>query len=255
MGKKILRKLNSQTGASISFALVAFIVATMVSLVIVAAALTNAIKIRNERANEQAYLIAQSVANALSDQIVSTVYESGAGEDGKDTTNRYVEIRKIDDGVNPVTYVVDSPTEGTTAQIFSEPLKSMLEETSYARFGVVNAATAHTAINKTDNKTVKVTVSEVVEQSGSGAKLSDDVVAKLNNDTTIVCYMPKIKAEDFNGALYSDNYDLDFLITVPTYGTRSYTCILHLDAKITGSADDLYIYWPTAKLVKGDGTE
>lgn len=253
MGKKILRKLNSQTGASISFALVAFIVATMVSLVIVAAALTNAIKIRNERANEQAYLIAQSVANALSDQIVSTVYESGAGEDGKDTTNRYVEIRKIDDGINPVTYVVDSPTEGTTAQIFSEPLKSMLEETSYARFGVVNSTSAHTTINKTDNKTVKVTVSDVMEQSG--AKLSDDVVAKLNNDTTIVCYMPKIKAEDFNGALYSDNYDLDFLITVPTYGTRSYTCILHLDAKITGSADDLYIYWPTAKLVKGDGTE
>ena len=73
MGNKLLKKLNNRDGASISFALVAFIVASVVSLVIVSAALTNAIHIRHERENEQAYLIAQSVADALKDQILATV--------------------------------------------------------------------------------------------------------------------------------------------------------------------------------------
>lgn len=245
-----LRKLNSKSGASISFALVAFIVATMVSLVIVAAALTNAVKIRNELENEQAYLVAESIAHVLSDQIVSNVYKT---EGVNKLTNRYVEITEENDGINPVELVAKAPEAGPTEtepdKFLSGPIKGMLEELCLARYNAVYSKPANTAIDQTGNERVYVNVT-----NGSNGKLSDDVLSLINDETTVVCYMPKIKSENFHGDFYSDNYDLDFLITVPA-GSRKYTCILHFDAEIRGDADDVYVYWPSSKLVKGDGTE
>ena len=247
MGNKLLKKLNNRDGASISFALVAFIVASVVSLVIVSAALTNAIHIRHERENEQAYLIAQSVADALKDQILATVYMEGAGEHGEDTTNRFVEMKMESDGVN-TRLVVSSPSEGTEKQKFSEPLKSTLE-TLCARYQRVAEATDGTTIAKSDLVAMDVQVER------AEGKLSDEVVARINDtDTKITCYIPKAAYDGTK--ISSDYYDLDFLIEVPTYGDRTYTCILHFDAKATGmSEDDVCVFWTSARMLKGDGTE
>ena len=247
-----LRKLNSKSGASISFALVAFIVATMVSLVIVAAALTNAVKIRNELENEQAYLVAESVAHILSDQIVSNVYKT---EGVNKLTNRYVEITEENDGINLPELVAKAPEAGPTEtepdKFLSGPIKGMLEKLCLARYNAVYGKPANTVIGQTGNESVQVFLSNVTD--GSSGKLSDDVLSLINDNTSVVCYMPKIKSENFHGDFYSDNYDLDFLITVPA-GSRNYTCILHFDAEIRGDADDVYVYWPSSKLVKGDGS-
>ena len=71
MIKLIKNKLNSTCGASMVMAYFAFLLVTMVSLVIVSAALTNAKRLEKERQYEQAYLTGQSVANIIVNAIVA----------------------------------------------------------------------------------------------------------------------------------------------------------------------------------------
>ena len=63
------KKLHSQSGASMLMALLLMLVALMVSAVIIAAAVSAATTIREERAQEQAYLTVSSAAELLRDEI------------------------------------------------------------------------------------------------------------------------------------------------------------------------------------------
>ncbi len=259
MRKRIIEKLNSKNGASISFALFAFIFATIVSLVIVAAALTNVIKLRQERENEQAYLVAQSIANILSAQIVATDNGTvGAGVEKKNT-DRYVRIAEVTDGSgNSITMPATSPI-GTDDKVFLEPFKSTVENLCDQRYIAVQNAQLNplpdSVLPETTRKEVEISVSDVKE-NGAG-KLSDEVVAKINDpNTKVYCYMPETEVI-FNGTAVnpkvSDYYDMYFLIEVPTYGTKKYTCRLHFEAELTGNAvgNATYVYWPTSTLIKG----
>lgn len=252
MWKKTIQKLHSNDGASISFALFAFIIATVVSLVIVAAALSNVIKLRQERENEQAYLVAESVAYLLMDQIIPTDNGVVTAEDETKETNRYVRILDADEtGSNIIVSSPKMPTpadETTAKKYMGEPFQSTIEEMCKSRYDDAKNKNPINYLLKTSETSVTVSVSD---------DAPDALKEKVNaSETTITCYMPQTKV-DLDGSSVKlnvpDYYDMDFLISVPTYGTKSYVCRLHFDAAIEKKDNAYYVYWPSATLIKGKG--
>ena len=258
MRKQIIEKLNSKNGASISFALFAFIFATIVSLVIVAAALTNVIKVRQERENEQAYLVAQSLANLISEQIVSSDNEVVAEDEENKYTDRYVRIVEVTDGEG--TKINVTSPEGDSDKVIAEPFKSAIEEICKSRYSNIQTKSQSQALPddtflKTTEQTLQVQASNVI--SASGGRLSDDVADKISH-TKITCYMPKTDVVSNGGVVttdVSDYYDMEVLIEVPAYGSKTYSCRMRFEAVQKGSGNATYVYWPTATLIKGKSGE
>ena len=248
MYKQIKRKLHSRDGASISFAFFAFIVAAVVSLVIIAAALSNAVKLRQERANEQAYLVAESIAYALADQMVSTSNETAPAGSAKEYTSRYVRIAEQAGSGGSTVVSSTAATEGL--DVFAEPFKSVTEDLCKARYEAVKAGTAGNATASTD---INIQVSNIVAASGN--KLSDSVADTINSgDTKISCYMPEANLISTGGEInydVADYYDMEYLIEVPISAGKVYKCRLHMDAAIKSNGSALYVYWPTYNLLKG----
>jgi hypothetical protein len=75
--EKIRRKLNSSSGITVVFALVGFLLATMVSFAIITAALNNVSRLRGQREEQVHYLAVTSAATllreSLEDQTVTIV--------------------------------------------------------------------------------------------------------------------------------------------------------------------------------------
>jgi len=69
---KIIKKLKSQQGTSIFFGLLLFLVASVLSAVILNAAVTTVKTVEADRKTEQNYLTCSSVAKMLQDEIVDT---------------------------------------------------------------------------------------------------------------------------------------------------------------------------------------
>lgn len=96
--KKINQKLKSEKGASIFFGLLLFLVASMVSIVILDGAVTTVKRVESDRTAEQNYLTCSSAAKLLRDEIVKlsggedkTVTEQKRGNSVISTqTNYYV---------------------------------------------------------------------------------------------------------------------------------------------------------------------
>ena len=251
MYKQIKKKLHSKDGASISFALFAFIVATVVSLVIIAAALTNVIKLRQDRENEQAYLVAESIAYALANQVVSTSNQTAPVGSPKDYTSRYVRVAEV---AAPGGGTVVSATAGTEGlDTFAEPFKSLTEEMCKSRFEAVKAGTAGFSVNATAATSIDIEVSNIV--AASGDQLSDSVADMINSDQTKVsCYMPEAELLSVGTNVnydVADYYDMDYLIEVPISAGKIYKCRLHMDAAIKNNGSATYVYWPTYSLLKG----
>ena len=251
MYKQIKRKLHSRDGASISFAFFAFIVAAVVSLVIIAAALSNAVKLRQERANEQAYLVAESIAYALADQVVSTSNETAPAGSAKEYTSRYVRIAEQAGSGGSTVVSSTAATEGL--DVFAEPFKSVTENLCKARYEAVKAGTSGLSVNATASTDINIQVSNIVAASGN--KLSDSVADTINSgDTKISCYMPEAKLISTGGEInydVADYYDMEYLIEVPISAGKVYKCRLHMDAAIKSNGSALYVYWPTYNLLKG----
>lgn len=70
--KKINQKLKSEKGASIFFGLLLFLVASMVSIVILDGAVTTVKRVESDRTAEQNYLTCSSAAKLLRDEIVNS---------------------------------------------------------------------------------------------------------------------------------------------------------------------------------------
>ena len=251
MYKQIKKKLHSKDGASISFALFAFIVATVVSLVIVAAALTNVIKIRQDQENEQAYLVAESIAYTLANQVVSTSNQTAPVGSPKDYTSRYVRIAELAGAGGSTVVSSTAGTEGLNT--FAEPFKSLTEDLCKARYEAVKAGTAGLPVNATTSTDINIQVSNIV--AASGDKLSDSVADTINSsDTKISCYMPEVELISPGGSInydVADYYDMEYLIEVPISAGKVYKCRLHMDAAIKSNGSALYVYWPTYSLLKG----
>ena len=253
MRKQIIEKLNSKNGASISFALFAFIFATIVSLVIVAAALTNVIKVRQERENEQAYLVAQSLANLISEQIVSSDNEVVAENEENKYTDRYVRIVEVTDGEG--TKINVTSPEGDSDKVIAEPFKSAIEEICKSRYSNIQTKSQSQALP--DDKLLKTTEQTLQVQASNVGRLSDDVADKISH-TKITCYMPKTDVVSNGGVVttdVSDYYDMEVLIEVPAYGSKTYSCRMRFEAVQKGSGNATYVYWPTATLIKGKSGE
>ena len=104
--KRIKKKLHSQSGASFLFALLAFLVAAMVSVTIVSAALTTVKRINNDREAQQAQLTLISAAQFVRDEMKETRYvitettttTTTTGEGGIEETHTSVSVDKTAEG-------------------------------------------------------------------------------------------------------------------------------------------------------------
>ncbi|MBE5842580.1 MAG: hypothetical protein E7302_00215 [Butyrivibrio sp.] len=80
-------KLNEHTGASVVFAIVGFMFAAMVSLVVVSAAYSNALRLKSVKREEQMNLVAQGVCGVVTDALAGT-----------DTVSSNLKIPENDEG-------------------------------------------------------------------------------------------------------------------------------------------------------------
>lgn len=92
MRKQIKQKLNNNSGMSILYALLMFLMAVLVCTVIIAASLTSAKAVHNDFAEEQAYLTSESAAKLMQNNIeavtVSEVETTVYAEDGGSSTSK-----------------------------------------------------------------------------------------------------------------------------------------------------------------------
>ena len=111
--ERIKEKLHSQSGASFLLALLAFLVAAVVSVVIVTAAVTNVKRIYSDREAQQDHLTLLSAAQLVRDEMEKTRYiittttttTTTTGENGKEITETVT--YNI-----PETIAVDPPSNG-----------------------------------------------------------------------------------------------------------------------------------------------
>lgn len=95
---RIREKLNSQSGVSFLLALLAFLVAAMVSVTIVAAAVTTVKRVNSDRESQQAQLTLISAAQLVRDEMEETRYiittttteTTTIGEDNREETYKSV---------------------------------------------------------------------------------------------------------------------------------------------------------------------
>lgn len=97
--RKLLKKLHNSSGASMLMALLLLLAALMVSVVIISAALSSAMSIRTDRAQQQAYLTVSSAAELMAgklesgtcdyQQIVTNLYRTQNKADTPDSTTSY----------------------------------------------------------------------------------------------------------------------------------------------------------------------
>ncbi len=255
MFEQIRKKLHSRTGASISFAMFAFIVATIVSLVIVTAALSNAMGLKQKKENEQAYLVAQSIANLIVKQVVSNENGSINSTDGKSYTSRYVRIQETTDGTGATVVSVAAAITGTEDILIKEPFKTVIEDACEERYVALSSVSGNT-LAKTSEQEITMSVSNIV--GTSSGELSSDVVSLMNDtDTKITAYIPEYTDETVtlidNTNPSADMYDIEYLIEVPINDTSTYKMRLHFDAALSiVSGKATYIYWPSVTLIKGE---
>ncbi len=83
-------KLKSHKGASVLFALVGFLFAAMISMVVVNAAYSAASRVKKLKYDEQAFLLAQSMSGIISDAL--------SGDDGLTISYQYIEQKNFADG-------------------------------------------------------------------------------------------------------------------------------------------------------------
>lgn len=92
----IKSKLKSNRGATLIFALVALLVATMVSAVIIYAAESNARRVRADQAAEQARLTLNSAASLVRNEIVGDRYDSTVVVETTTVTNNNTIVSKVE---------------------------------------------------------------------------------------------------------------------------------------------------------------
>lgn len=105
--QSIKKKLHSQSGVSFLFALLAFMVAAMVSVTIVTAALTSIKRVYNDREDQQQHLTLTSAAQLVRDEMLATTYEKK-------------EIISVSGPAKPTTTV-------TVSGVFSSEMKKAIE--------------------------------------------------------------------------------------------------------------------------------
>ena len=111
--ERIKEKLHSQSGASFLLALLAFLVAAVVSVVIVTAAVTNVKRIYSDREAQQDHLTLLSAAQLVRDEMEETKYIITTTK--TETTTTTIEENGTSTSTTDVTIRVDKSAEGTFA--------------------------------------------------------------------------------------------------------------------------------------------
>ena len=121
--QRLKKKLHSNSGASILMALLVMLVAVMVSAVIIAAAVSAAVSVREERAQQQAYLTVSSAAELIRDEL----------ESGKDSYKKVVTVTESRTyygsywGWSDWTAGTETTTETEGDGVFSDIIKDGLD--------------------------------------------------------------------------------------------------------------------------------
>lgn len=200
--KQIKNKLIEQSGVSLSFALIFFIVATMVSLTIISAATTAVARVQDDKAQQQAQLTLDSAAKLLREGMKNTSCQ--VKEEITYNEDKTIQSKTVS--------VVEGSTNGALKDLVSD---AMLNVVTY---GAV------------DNTIGEFTIT-----------LSDDNVAaamQLDGNPVKVTYkmIPPSIADDAEEV--SKRYDMYMTLTLTDEKGNTYTTNLYADSdpKETGSS-------------------
>lgn len=135
----IRRKLHSERGASMVLALGVFIVATMISMVIVSAAYSNARKLNSRKEKQQAYYAVKSAVGMLQDFVVGDTIKETVdvveidGEDKEQDDTRVIKY-------NDYGFLEEPLPEGAEAPVYDDKyvqanlMKNAVVKLAYGQF-------------------------------------------------------------------------------------------------------------------------
>ena len=155
--KRIKKKLHSQSGASFLFALLAFLVAAMVSVTIVAAAVTTVKRVNSDREAQQAQLTLISAAQLVRDEMEETRY----------IITTTTTVTKGEDNEDIVTTKVNERAEGTFKAEIEDAVKYVKDYEHPGPYKASNAFQIKVAGSEFEMKPVDVSF---VMKSGIGEK-------------------------------------------------------------------------------------
>jgi len=226
MGRTVLKKLNSSKGASITFALLAFLVCAVISAVLLASASAAAGRLSGLAAADRRYYAVTSAVQLFSDSLS----ESKGGVNtfsveriqnaqkqrsisyyvlnGEYTNSGWSEYSAEGDPSYNFTFKALKPTEADPRNmVIADPMGTFLSEVSmYCIFGKTDSnnlnlvkdeydGTLGSARTKTWDMTLKV---------GSEAGLTVDVKAELKQDGTLEITFSNTPKDDTDKDIYSE---------------------------------------------------
>ena len=216
-------KVKSRKGASVVFAIVGFMFAAMISLVVVSAAYSNAVKTKKQRYEEQSFLAAQSMAGIVSEALSGDTLEDGAIDVASGLTMSYQYIDYTD------------PTSGDTVRYYREATEGL----NYQETGGIGT------FKKGDDKSFH-NVKGALVSDGSAAKSMRELIKLMARDVDYgrtVTPATIETSEEVNGVLckakvevsMDENYTLTFRITGNAGGKAEY--VVAIIARGSVSAD------------------
>ncbi len=228
-------------------AMFAFLVVSMVSVVIINAAMTNAARVKNEHKYEQAYLTAQMLAGVLQDKIVV----KDVGDSGK--SNKYISLSYSAGSETTVAKACEGTgaIDSSIANVLLEFCKARREQVGVeplnaASVSQVSLAESHSIISFSIDETSIAETSELISQvNESQIMVTMPAASPANYDLKIYIRVP-LETMDESGNI------------IPEADRVYYTTCMYLesraDIKTVGSGDETtertYVYWDRAVLEK-----
>ena len=230
--KRILSKrLRSQKGASVVFAIVGFMFAAMISLVVVNAAYSAAARLRRQKYDEQAFLLAQSMSSVITEELTGTSGTSGEASGGATLSN---------DGITISYQYIEhkNSASGVVEKLYNSSWDKNLfnKSTSTRKFTVIESSTSLVKVEDvTSMQSMILAMANVIANSGTGTPVTETLTtsASPNGDNYVV------SATFTMDSSYSLTVDIDATITA-----GSQTVNYHLGMDIPSVVRKDIKLWP-----------
>ena len=205
----IRKKLHSNSGASMIMALLLMLVGVVTSAVIIAASLSAALHIKEDRAQQQAYLTVSSAAELIRDQL-----EAGKSDYTKtETTTTTTYTAYYQDNTTSETPVI---TMGDENVIFSSIIKSAIEYLdNYEIYEKTYTINAHSENTDYDEVSAKVLMDKTTNNGEKEYRLT---IEFIGGEEPNQCRMTLTMKGDFESTSSSSE-------TYGWYNYRYYTSI------------------------------
>ncbi len=205
--------LRSTKGASVVFAIVGFMFAAMISIVVVSLAYSNALKNRKQQFEQQSFILAQNMAAIITDALAGnddTSSPFASDDDSTSTSGLTVGIQRIDESVKNATGGYDKIVLYNPAGVTDSGSVTFETDKTNLKYSIIdeksgvlaNGTNLRTVIKGMATKVLRgeTPSSQVLSTSLNDGTTTSEVEATLNMDSAYTL-TAKIVAETKKGSV------------------------------------------------------